>query len=1166
MKIERIDLKAYGHFTNQSLVFNDAENFHIICGPNEAGKTTLWRAINGALFGIPERTQDVFLHDTKKLRVGLSLTSESGERLSVMRRKGRVNTLLKYDPQTGQELAENVPEDALHALLGGLSQELFLAMYSLDHDALVRGGEALAQGKGDAGESLFEAGAGLTSIRNLRTKLEREAETLFKPRATTSLIYRAMSAYGEARKQAKEASIRPAEWSSAKLAMETARNEYEGAQERQARLQKEVRRLDRLAAILPDVAALEHAQHRLVELADVPILPPSAATERVAAVTRKNEAIDAEQDATQRLESRRTELASMQLNESLLADAEAIEAIHHATNAYREALTQLAKAESGIEDAQSKYDALLNQIAGDEKPEMLLQWLPDPTRMAKIRALIAAGATFKATHQACRRALAEKKLENEQLDAEIKSLGEDDISRDLQAYLDSIADVGDPEIRAKQLQYEATLLETKLNAEALALKMTSVEDIAKSTVPLDAEALSFKTEDEESRRRARSIRELIENIEDDLAALQAEIKGLEVRGDIPTKDVVAGEREKRDALWLGIRQYFMPIQGEPVPASPPSAEGYEHAVISADNAADGLFSDAERATRYAEAKVREYQMQRALELQKGRAESVKSDQEQLNLRWADLLKKHRLPSLNIAEADQWILKREAFLNSFASVQSKRQEADQANLLAQDIRARVAEICKSMGLQESSPAEKLTEVLSRGRAIAKQYAERATERQLKTTQRSAAATALKHAEVEESDSRSQLDAWLAQWAEAMSMIHLGKDVSEEEATARLEQFADFKNVNDSLDQFKSLLRDAKLRIDDYQSSLVTVWQRIYKHELPQDGRGHDVLASELYREMSATRAQQEKKNTLTEQMADNQIAVQRAQQAAQAASETIERLMRQAGCNSIESLELIEGKSAQRSGLEAEVRDIEARLVKSSSLPLAEALKQAKGQDPDAISIALDQHLQNIDQSTAQVQELHESYLSARQGFEKMDGSALAAEAQQRTAQHAAQIADLGADYAASRIASAVLDQVIDAHQKRSQRPLVERTSKRFAVITGGRYSGVVIDFDEDRQILKAARADGERLSMEQLSTGRRDQLFLALRLAAIEGHLENGEPLPVIVDDILIQFDDEAAAATFKLLADLSQRTQVLFLTHHEHLLDVVQNSIGSAAYKSHPL
>ena len=52
----------------------------------------------------------------------------------------------------------------------------------------------------------------------------------------------------------------------------------------------------------------------------------------------------------------------------------------------------------------------------------------------------------------------------------------------------------------------------------------------------------------------------------------------------------------------------------------------------------------------------------------------------------------------------------------------------------------------------------------------------------------------------------------------------------------------------------------------------------------------------------------------------------------------------------------------------------------------------------------------------------------------------------------------------------------------------------------------------------------------------------------------------------MIQFDDEAAAATFKVLADLSQRTQVLFLTHHAHLLDVAETSIGAGAYQAHRL
>jgi uncharacterized protein YhaN len=44
------------------------------------------------------------------------------------------------------------------------------------------------------------------------------------------------------------------------------------------------------------------------------------------------------------------------------------------------------------------------------------------------------------------------------------------------------------------------------------------------------------------------------------------------------------------------------------------------------------------------------------------------------------------------------------------------------------------------------------------------------------------------------------------------------------------------------------------------------------------------------------------------------------------------------------------------------------------------------------------------------------------------------------------------------------------------------------------------------------------------------------------------------------------SAATFKVLVDRSQRTQVLFLTHHEHPLDVAEASIGAGAYPAYHL
>lgn len=1166
MKIEQIDLKAYGHFTNRRISLAGGANFHIICGPNEAGKTTLWRAINGALFGIPERSQDTFLHDSKKLRIGMELKSASGERLAIMRRKGRVNTLLKYDPASGEELAESVPDDRIREWLGGLSQGLFLAMFSLDHDALVRGGEALAQGKGDAGESLFEAGAGLTSIRTLRAKLDRESESLFKPRASTSIIYKALSEYEYSRKQAKEAAVRPADWSRAKSAMETASKSYEAAKAKQSALQKEARRLERLSATLPDIAALKLAQARLDELLSVPLLPASASADRIAATTKRDDAVEAERTVRARLEKRQGELASIQYSDTILTEAESIEAIHHATAAYREALVELAAAEVSIESAQKALESALNQVSTESSADEVMQWMPDATKVARIRALVTTGATLKAGHDADLKAFGEKQQEVARLDAELLDLGDDSDATRLTAYLNSIADHGDPDAQAQQLENEVKAAETKINTDASGLKLASADAVAATTVPIDALVQQFKTDEEELRRQSRSIRESIEKIEDDLANLQADIKGLEIRGEVPTRESVVDERTRRDSLWLSIRRRFMPAPSEMPTTDSPAAEQYEQAVKMADEASDGLFANAERATRYAEFRVRESQMQGALKLENDRAESVALQQANLQQRWTELLSSHKLPPIAITEAAAWITKRDAFLQKREDTQAKQRDAQQKQALALEIRTRIAELLQELKADAPASAERLSELLARTRIIAKHHADQSTQRELKKTDLATARRALTFAEKAEAGSRAELEDWQTQWETAMQAIRLAKEASPEEATARIDQFVTLQGAHDALDSAISDRRAAQIKIDDYMRRLADTWQRVQGKAIPEDGISPEVLAADLYRELTEARTQQQKKNTLAEQIADDQLALDEAITSADTAKKVIDKLLLQANCITLESLELIEEQSRQRAALTTEVREIEARLVKSSGIALAEALTQAEGQDPDAVTEALDHNLQKNEENAALVQKLHEDYLTARQAFDAMDGSSAAADAQQMLAQHSAPITELSADYSASKIASAILAQVIDTYQKRNQGPLIEMASKRFAAITAGRYSDVVIDYDEDRQILKAVRADGERLTMEQLSTGRRDQLFLALRLAAIDRHIKKGEPLPIIIDDILIHFDDAASAATFKVLADLSQRTQVLFLTHHEHLLEVAEAAVGGENYKSHSL
>ena len=93
--------------------------------------------------------------------------------------------------------------------------------------------------------------------------------------------------------------------------------------------------------------------------------------------------------------------------------------------------------------------------------------------------------------------------------------------------------------------------------------------------------------------------------------------------------------------------------------------------------------------------------------------------------------------------------------------------------------------------------------------------------------------------------------------------------------------------------------------------------------------------------------------------------------------------------------------------------------------------------------------------------------------------------------------------------------------------------------------------------LAGVRDDGATVPVSGMSTGTADQLYLALRVAAVEDSLDLGTPLPFVADDLFINFDDDRAAAGFKVLGELAQKTQVLFFTHHQHLVQVARQAMG---------
>jgi len=187
---------------------------------------------------------------------------------------------------------------------------------------------------------------------------------------------------------------------------------------------------------------------------------------------------------------------------------------------------------------------------------------------------------------------------------------------------------------------------------------------------------------------------------------------------------------------------------------------------------------------------------------------------------------------------------------------------------------------------------------------------------------------------------------------------------------------------------------------------------------------------------------------------------------------------------------------------------------------------------------------------------------------KMDGSAQAADIAEQTQMLLGRLENDVEQYARLRIASAVLSQAIERYREKNQDPILKRANTFFAQLTQGSFEGIRADYDnQGLPVLVGVRPGGkEVVGVEGMSEGTADQLYLVLRLAGLEEYLEQNEPIPFIVDDILIKFDDDRSVAALKALAQLSTRTQVIFFTHHRHMVELAEENIDPSVLIKHSL
>jgi uncharacterized protein YhaN len=132
----------------------------------------------------------------------------------------------------------------------------------------------------------------------------------------------------------------------------------------------------------------------------------------------------------------------------------------------------------------------------------------------------------------------------------------------------------------------------------------------------------------------------------------------------------------------------------------------------------------------------------------------------------------------------------------------------------------------------------------------------------------------------------------------------------------------------------------------------------------------------------------------------------------------------------------------------------------------------------------------------------------------------------------------------------ILDQIRSAYESSRQPETLQEASGYLHRLTQGRYRRVWTPLGED--VLRVDDAEGRSLPVENLSRGTREQLFLSLRMALAAGYAKRGASLPLVLDDVLVNFDADRAAAAAAVLRDFAAAGhQVLIFTCHRHISNI---------------
>ncbi len=1157
MRFLALNLIAFGHFHDKSLEFPEDQGLFLIYGPNEAGKSTCLRALRGLLYGIKERTADAFQHEARRLRVGATLLS-AGERLAIVRRKARKDTLLGP--------AENVlPEDTLQSLLGGISQEVYERLFGMTRDELVEGGKALLSGKGGVGESLFAAGLAGTDLQGVLETLKQEADTLFKPAASNPTLNSLTRQYRELKKQSDTSTLSVKDWEKLDTELTSLSSRAEELKMCIGQSLEEQSRLERVLQALPLVARIKERRRERAGLAVTTLLPEGFTQERESVQAQLMRARAEAEKAQPRIVQHEAQLAGLSVPDELLAQEATVNELIKESGGIRKARQDLPRVQQQVHEA--REDA--REILADLRPDLELEAaetlrLPLEQREHIRRLAEQYGPLVERGRSATQR---EQDYTAKHVEAE-RELATLPPARDVSELKRTVAQLrkkGDLETGYSKAVGEAQAAWRKASEalQRLPLWTGALDSLMVLPVPSDETVNEFEQHYDNNGRALEQAQQALAEARTKIGDQEGKLERLRLSGEIPLEDDLATARAKRDRGWTLVRQAWLAGSRDEKAEQAfdpllPLDRAYENSVQDADTVADRIRREADAVARKAEYLVEK-------QVQEGRVADLTDQLKRLEAElqasaeaWRARWNPAGIDPLSPREMRAWLAMYKDLIRQAGEVQTLESKAQ---TILQDLEQSRRLLRDRLGLpDEPVPSHEatLTELLERADALVSRQEALQTQRKTLEQQVHVAHAELIKARAEREGATQDLQDFKTAWAEAVHGINASLTVSA--AAGFLENvqklFAKLKAAEKDQERVKGMDRDIRVfeeKLHAFLSAFAPAWL----------GLPPEQAVDALKEAIAKGGKDKVTRTNLCSQLDEWRGSLVQAQDDSQALESRLTALLETAGCATLQELTALESRCTEARRLDADLKVLTDQIaVLAGNRPLPEFMTEVENEDPDKAAAWLARVSGELGDLQNEYAQVAEQIGVCREQQRAMDGRAGAAEAAQQAQEVLAELRDGVEKYLRLRLAAKVLKAEIERYRERNQGPLLRHAGEIFAAVTEGRFTGLEASYEaSDEPVLVGIRGNGDKVEVDGMSDGTQDQLYLALRLASLERHLEENTRLPFVVDDALVNFDDDRAKAALRVIEKLATKTQVLFFTHHRHMVNLARSAVDGGSY-----